>query len=289
MQKEIYKKLLIIFIFGITPAFGKELQVAIVYSSAEAGNSSAYAQVVEGIVKTIKNAHKIEISSENEDLQSLLDNSHPDKVIVLGKAMTEAVNQTSYREQTLSGLMYLRSEDAYGVSLALDGRLLIELVVRLLPSIERIFIVQQTHLQTVDHVTDTSKSSLSVEVREGADSLATIRYLAHLLDSEATSKDAVFIPANLPTNILYEVAKVAWDKRIMLFSTNLSHLDNGALIVAFPNNELLGEQLGRLAVQKEPAKESAKAINFGLNRRVAQHLNIDFDQTGLNAFTLKIK
>jgi len=289
MQKEIYKILLISFIFGISPVFGKEPQVTIVYSAAEALRSSAYAQVVAGVEKTIKNSQALEVSPESDDMQVLIDNNHPDKVIALGRTVVEAVNNTSYRPQILAGLMYFRNDNFNGVSLALDSRFLIRAVGRLVPSIKRIFIIQQADFRTIDYVADSSNSAFSVEVREGVDSLATIRLLAHLLDSEAISTDAVFIPANLPNNILYEVAKVAWDKRIMLFSTNLSHLDNGALMVAFPDNELLGVQLGRLAAQKATANESVNGISFGLNRRVAQHLNVDFDQVDLNAFALKIK
>jgi ABC-type uncharacterized transport system substrate-binding protein len=289
MQKEIYKILLISFIFGIASAFGKEPQVTIVYSGTEASRSSAYALVVAGIEKTLKDTQTLVVGSESDDIQSLLDNTHPDIVIALGKTVAEAVNKTSYRAQTLAGLMYLRSKDTNGVSLALDSRFLIGPVRKLVPSIKRIFIIQQTHYQTIDHVAALSKTSPIVEVREGADSLATIRILGRLLEGEATESDAVFIPANLPNNILYEVAKSAWDKRIILLSTNLSHLDNGALIVAYPDNLALGEQLGRLAYQQTPANESVKGISLGLNRRVAQHLNIDFDQVGLNAFALKIK
>jgi hypothetical protein len=290
MRKEIYRILLVSFIFFSLPIYGKEPQILIAYSGIEASQNSAYAQVITGIEKKLNNAKKLEIDAGVDVLQALLNHNSPDKIIALGKGVVDAVYKTSYREQTLAGLMFFKSGDYSGVSLALDSRVLVDQLFHLVPTVKRVFIIQQAHNQTIDYFPAIDESSPALEVREGVDSLSTIRLLGQLLEKEASATDAVFIPANLPNNILYEVAKIAWDKKVILLSTNLSHLENGALMVAYPDGVALGEQLGRLTTRNEqPSYESVTGVSLALNRRVAQHLTIEFDQASLDLFALKIK
>jgi hypothetical protein len=61
-------------------------------------------------------------------------------------------------------------------------------------------------------------------------------------------------------------------------------------MVAYPDGVALGEQLGRLSNRNEqPSYESVTGVSLALNRRVAQHLTIEFDQASLDLFALKIK
>ncbi len=287
MLKVIYKLVKIGIIFFVYPVLAKEPQVTIVYSTTALQNSTV-AQVISGIENITKHSTRLEVTADGVNVQALLDQTHPDKVIALGKRVVDAVYGTSYRNQTIAGLAYFRPTDYAGVSLALDNRVLVEHLSRFLPSVKRVYVVQQAHYQTIDYIPSELKTSSTVEIREGVDSLETIRILGLLLE-EATANDAVFIPANLPTNILYEIAKVAWDKRVILLSTNLGHLEAGALIAAYPDDMALGEQLGRLVGRTGPVYESIRVIRFALNNRVAQHLAIDFNPDVLNAFTLKLK
>jgi hypothetical protein len=74
-----------------------------------------------------------------------------------------------------------------------------------------------------------------------------------------------------------------------LLSTNLSHLESGVLMVFYPDEEKLGEQLGNLAQNKNTGFENLQSVNAGLNQRVAQHLNIAIDASVLNQFMVKLK
>jgi hypothetical protein len=110
-----------------------------------------------------------------------------------------------------------------------------------------------------------------------------------LVETEATSGDAVMVPANLPDNIFYEIAKIAWDRKITLLSTNLAHLEGGVLMVFYPDEVGLGEQLGALATTDNPGFENLKTVNVGLNQRVAQHLNMAIEPAKLTQFSVTLK
>jgi hypothetical protein len=287
MRKEICKILKVSIFFISCSTFAKDPQVVIVYS-AEGLANPAYAQVIAGIEKINSSAQRIEATNDSNNLLSMLDAAHADRIIALGKGIVDTIYKTEYRERTLAGLMYFNPSEYSGVGLALDNRILVEHLSKLLPTVKRFFIVQQAHFQTIDYLPSNLKSSTTIELREGVDSLDTIRVLGRLLD-EVSASDAIFIPANLPKNILYEVSKVAWDKRLILLSTNLSHLENGALIAAYPDDFALGEQLGRLVGRPGPVYENIRVIKFALNRRVAQHLSLEFSPVVLESFALKIK
>ena len=119
--------------------------------------------------------------------------------------------------------------------------------------------------------------------------VSTIRLLGQLVEQDATTSDAVLIPANLPGNILFEITKIAWDRKIILLSTNLSHLESGVLMVFYPDEEKLGEQLGNLANNSKPGFENLQSVNAGLNQRVAQHLDIAVEASVLDQFSVKLK
>ncbi len=289
MRLGIYKRLLLSFFVFCSPVYGKDLRVVIAYPASEIAQAPTYAHVIEGIEKELGPLERLEVPERADAVQAQLDRLHPDKIIALGKRVAEIVNKTSYLKQSLVGLVHFNASEYNGVSLVLDSRSLFAQISRFVPSIKRVFVVQQVGYQTIDTGAAPSESHPALVIREGIDQLATIRLLGHLVEDEATNTDAVFIPANLPLDILYEVAKVAWDKKVMLLSTNLAHLDTGILIGFYPNELALGTQLGQLAKQKNPGYQSLTGINSALNRKVAQHLTLDFAPATLDLFTVQLK
>lgn len=291
MRKGIYKGLLLcFFVISISsPANGKEPRLVIAYPASETSQALTYTHVIDGIEKAVGHAERLEVTEGSDRVQAQLDRLHPDKVIALGKKVAGTINKTTYLKLMLVGLAHFNHLEYKGVSLTLDSRSLGAQLSRFVPSVKRVFVVQQAGHRTIESVSAISGTLPKLEIREGSDQLATIRLLGHLVGEEATATDAVFIPANLPIDILYEVAKVAWDKKIMLLSTNLAQLDTGTLMGFYPDELALGEQLGQLVTKKNPGFESIKGINSALNRKVAQHLGIDFDPATLDLFTVKIK
>ena len=289
MRLGIYKRLLLSFFVFCSPVYGKDLRVVIAYPASETAQAPIFAHVIEGIEKELGPLERLEVPERDDAVQAQLDRLHPDKIIVLGKRVAEIVNKTSYLKQSLVGLAHFNAVEYNGVSLVLDSQSLVAQLSRFVPSIKRVFVVQQARYQTIDVGSAPSESHPALVIREGIDQLATIRLLGHLVEEEATNTDAVFIPANLPLDILYEVAKVAWDKKVMLLSTNLAHLDTGTLIGFYPNELALGTQLGQLAKQKNPGYQSLTGINSALNLKVAQHLTVDFTPATLDLFTVQIK
>lgn len=281
MQIRIYK-LFILLCLSVSPAFGKEPKVFLAYSSKIAASNPIYAHVITGIENKI-NVKKVDIDDANLSIQALLGQDKPDKIIALGKSIVDEFYKTNYKSKTIAGLMYFQNENYLGIGLTIDSQIMIQQLSKILPNFNRLFIIQQNNFQTISQ----SKNS-QVDFRIEEDSLATIKLLGKLIE-EAEPNDVIFIPANLPKNILYEVTKSAWDKKLGLISTNLGHLESGVLMVVYPDVIALSENLSEMVNKDLMTSENIKTIKFALNERVAQHLTIHFEQKTLESFSIKIK
>ncbi len=287
MRTGIYKELLFCLLFISSPSDGKEPRIVVAYPVSDTTQALTYSHVIDGIEKVLGPTELLEVPEGADTVQTQLNRFNPDKVIVLGKRVAVAINKTAYPKPVLVGLAHFTPSEYSGVSLALDSRSLCTQLSRFLPAVKRVIVVQQAGHQAIVPVVN--ETSPTLELREGSDQLATIRLLGHLVGEEATASDAVFIPANLPIDMLYEVAKVAWDKKIILLSTNLAQLDTGTLMGFYPDELALGVQLGQLALQIKPGYEGIKGIRLALNKKVAQHLGIYFDPATLDLIPVKIK
>jgi len=290
MAKGIYK-LFLLFLFGICfIAHAKEPLVLIAYPAVEEPLHSIYASVIKGIEKKVSHTEHFEVPEDINNLQSDIDKHHPDKIIALGKRVADAALKTTYRKKTLVGMVYSNPDESPGVSLALDSQGLAKQLSQLAPFIKKVYAVQESsHPVITLNAADTPTTTPPIIIKVGDDMVNTIRLLGQLVEQDATTSDAILIPANLPGNILFEITKIAWDRKIILLSTNLSHLESGVLMVFYPDEEKLGEQLGSLVKNSKPGFENLQSVNAGLNQRVAQHLNITIGESVLNQFSVKLK
>jgi hypothetical protein len=289
VKPRIFNGLLCVLFFAVSCSYAVAARVVVVYQTPDPSQEQVYSAVLNGIENKLKTIVKLELSPSTSDLQSQLDSYHPLRVIALDRSVANLVNKTSYKNKLLAGLFSFEANQFSGLSLSLDNRAVAAKLTHFIPSIGRLFIVQQKGFQTIkDSLVKNDKTS-KVKMVNGGDSLATIRLLSNLLEHEATPSDAVFIPPNLPDDILFKIGLAAWDIKIKLFSTNMWHLENGALIVFYPDTIAMGEQLGMMVDKKLPAYETVDAIATGLNRRLAQHHGVDFEPSVQGQFTVKIK
>lgn len=261
----------------------------VVYQAPDSSQEQVYENVLQGVENKVTPIDRLEIPLGATDIQAQLDSFHPDRVIALDKITADLAYKSSYRNKLLVSLFPFQASGYSGVSLTLDNKAVVTRLSRFIPSIGRLFIVQQRGFQTIKDSLNEASGSPKVVMVDGGDSLTTIRLLSNLLEYGVAPPDAVFIPPNLPDDILFRIGLTAWDKKIKLFSTNMWHLENGAMMVFYPNAIALGEQLGVMVGKKLPAFETVNVIDVALNRRLAQHLGIDFEPSVKDQFAVKIK
>ncbi len=188
----------------------------------------------------------------------------------------------------MAGWVYFIPKEQAGINLALDSEFFSQQLSEFAPFINKVFVVQEVTHQSVASQAINLSPKPTLIFREGQDMTATIRLLGNLVETEAIPGEAIMIPANLPANILFEIAKIAWNRKISLLSTNLAHLENGVLMVLYPDEVALGQQLGELAKQNRFVHENLKSAKAGVNLKVAQHLGITIEPSNLDLFSVKV-
>lgn len=304
MMRWIFRALLFAFALFLCGTAYCKVPVLVVYPEADASLQHIYNAVITGIDHQVGSTTQLILTPDMNNLQASLDHLQPEHIIALSKTAAEAVRHSSYHDRLWVGMMAFTHPDYRGVSLTLDSKRLAQQVAQFAPFIKRFFVVQEARNLSVilnDKAAASSSKAIKfkpanensnepdVIIREGVDMITTIRLLGHLVEQEATTRDAVLLPVNLPNDILYEISRIAWDRHIILLSTNLYHLENGALMVLYPDPVALGEQLGLLVAKKNAQSESLQGLKAALNKLIARHLNLDFDEEALQHFEVTIK
>jgi hypothetical protein len=290
---ETYKKSIVFFIgfiiFGVSSAQSENILV--VYPKTINPIKKIYNTTIKGIEKKINNPTLIEIteSTNLEDIEEKIINLQPKKVIALGKNAVELINKSSYKPNLIASLIYFKEHEYNGVSLIIDSRAIIDQLHKLIPKVNKIFFLQDKSFSTIKEYKSTHFKFPMEEVWETKDLHHLLPTIGHILEHTATPNDAIIVPANIPDDILYEVSKIAWDKKILLISTKLSHLEYGVMLVFYPNMTALGKQIGELSSHHSVSYETIKTINTSLNKRVSEHLGINFSVSSLSQFSIVLE
>ena len=144
MTKGIYK-LCHIFLLGICfNAHAKEPLVLIAYPAVEEPLHSIYASVIKGIEKKVSHTEHLEVPEDiTTTFKADIDKHHPDKIIALGKRVADAALKTTYRNQSMVGLVHSNPNESPGVSLALDSQGLAKRLAQFAPFIKKVYAVQE--------------------------------------------------------------------------------------------------------------------------------------------------
>lgn len=112
-------------------------------------------------------------------------------------------------------------------------------------------------------------------LREGA---STYRELLGTLQSPV---DALWLPQGSPfvaeSSVLQMILRAAWDRNIVVFSSNVSHVPKGALFALFPDNTEMGRALARLATgagETPAGLQVLEQLDTAINIRTANHLGL---------------
>jgi len=92
---------------------------------------------------------------------------------------------------------------------------------------------------------------------------------------------ALWLPQGSPflaeSSVLQMILRTAWDRNIIVFSSNVSHVPKGALFALFPDNVEMGRALGRLASgppEDGDGIEVLEQLDTAINIRTANHLGL---------------
>ncbi|WP_347990288.1 hypothetical protein [Methylomonas sp. AM2-LC] len=274
MLKEICKKISILLLLTSFCSQAKDGRYVLIYNPDHIKNSS-FSNIVSSFESNVQGALVIETKSIDQSILNLISSVNPEKILVSSRSLIDELKSINNKTQLFATGFYFNSDKYNGVSLKFEGKFLIEKLFKSIRGIKKIYVVEQNDFNVINK---SNYLNDRVEWKSGSDMVETIRIIYNIIDS-ANQNDAIIIPANLPSNMLYEITKAAWKNRIVLISTSINQLESGVLIAIYPNVNSLSEQITKFIQQDKIKYESVENFDIALNKRVSQHLDIQVDAT----------
>lgn len=194
--------------------------------------------------------------------------------IYMGAGLIVAVVANRQYESVLSGGILLKpSADVYMANL-LD----------VYAKISQIYVVYNPEYDQdlVDDAKDIAeRAGIAFTTMEATDIReAAAGYQKSLQEAKAYS--AIWLlPDNgfLDSSLLSKILDVAWEKKLIVFSSNPLFVKHGALFAVYPDNRGVGVTLGELALSAENGEklplQPLRNVRLAVNERTINHLGID--------------
>ncbi len=281
-------------ILPTVPALGAgstAARVAVVYPQVRDPYRAVFRAIVDGInAETTQGAEVFEIAPEEtiEAVTARLAERQLDAVVLLGKRGLDLSNHIESPERRVVGAVFAKPGDiAAGVSatsLAPAPRMLFTKLRELAPAVKRIHVIYGADEN--DWLIELARgdaAKLGYElvplrkesIREGASAYR------ELLKQVESPQDAIWLLQASPfldeNSVLQMVLRAAWDRNLVVFSSNPSHVPKGALFALFPDNNAMGRHLAQQLLG--PASPSARLLpleqlDTAINIRTADHLGL---------------
>jgi putative ABC transport system substrate-binding protein len=191
----------------------------------------------------------------------------------------------------------------YGITLNPDPAPLLQRLKSLAPGVTRVLVVYQRE-QDGWMIEKAAKPAQELGITLQASAVENLSEAANkyrdLLNNQSSDTDAMWLLQDSAVMdeqaMLPMILKEAWDRRLIVFSSNPSFVKRGVLFALYPDNYNMGRSLGDMArriqasgIQHNPATqriESLRDLLIAFNVRTAAHLGIKYSREDLNNFDL---
>jgi len=289
------------------PASSGPGSIAVIYPDIGEPYRSIFSQIIEGIEgksKTRVMSFPVGANQSAQELAAELRQQNVQMVIALGRNGLKAASGLDRSIGiVVGGVLSVAENETRGMSvhsLAPDPALLFERLKGLMPSIRRVFVVYDPRRNgwLIQLAREAARSQgLELVAQEALDLKSAMRFYQDDLASADPKRDALWLPQDLVTvdesAALPFVLQEAWNRSLVVFSSNVAHVKRGALFSLYPNNVELGRNLAGAALaqlssgsQGGRAMVPLKEVLMAVNVRTADHLGLGLGQRQKLAFDL---
>lgn len=291
----------------LSAAVGADSPVLVVlYPEVPQPYRTVFADLISGIEQRSRMA-RVQSYALAEDvdprtLKPRLESQGANVVITLGRAATHAYEASGLAVPQVIGALDLSPQTrpaASGISLSVDPVLLFSTLKRLAPQIKRVVVVYNPDRDRwiIDRAGQvTSAHQLTLLPLKASGLRESAQHFLEILNTANPDTDSIWLPMDSqivdPEVILPVIIEQSWQRRLVVFSSNLMHVNLGVLFALYPDNQALGRQLAEMALQvaqdpsAKPGIEPLRAVKRALNLRVAAHLGLAVDRETERQFEL---
>lgn len=284
--------------------------IAVVYPEIGEPYRNVFTKIIEGIedqVSSRVSSFAIGANNNPQDLSAELRRQDIRIVITLGRqglkvanavantAATTAANSARDIGIIAGGVLSVPEAEARDFSissLAPDPTLLFNRLKSLAPNIKRVFVVydpRQNDWLIRLAKEATASRGLELVTYEARDLKSALRIYQEIILASDVRKDALWLPQDSTTveetSVLPLVLQESWNRNMLIFSSNVTHVKRGALFSLYPDNFELGRSLGGLALRQiasgsyrtNTGMAALKDVLFAVNIRTASHLGLNVE------------
>ncbi len=274
----------------------KALQIGVLYPTVSREYSSMFKQLIAGIKSktgVVIRTYRINENTTPDDIKEWSEKLNISGFIALGQQTYKLANLLDSDLPLVAGGMVATPPGISGISLSAQPEAFFRQLRKTNPKISRVFFVysQRNNGWLIPGARSLSQKYKVefVPLKVNDFRQATLQYQI-VLNSVDPQKDAIWLPLDnvAPLNILLpEILRVSWDKKVTVFSNNLSHARRGVLFALYPDHFKQGKRLLALVQNRIDSLITtaelypSKNLKTAVNVRTASHLNIRFSREQL--------
>ncbi len=302
--------LMVLAAFGLAgmPGFSaaESRPVAILYPDVREPYRGVFVSIVQGIEDGLKIPANQYIIEEGESIQTLgaqLARERVKSVIALGRIGLQAARKFPREIPVIVGAVLIppnpEAAEFTGITLTPDPKVLFNWLKTLTPDVKRVTVIYNRDRDEwgIDQAREAARPQGLVLNALPAENIREAAALYRdFLNQIKDGTDALWLPQDdsiLDENALLPVIlKEAWDKNLVVFSSNPEYVKKGVLFSLYPDNRGLGRSLAEMAMermeggQKSPAILALKDLLIAVNSRTAEHLGLRFTNQEKRKFDL---
>lgn len=303
MGRVLWKVLALAMLWGavVGEVYAQSMTVAVLYPEV----TGSYTQVFESIIQGVGQASGVHVvsmevpgSAEPEAVEAWLNKEGADAIIALGQRGYTLAKALGTERPVVVGATLISPNGLTGISLAAHPDQFFRRLGRLTPPVKRVFIVySEKNNGWLIPIARASAERHGVKLlaRPAADARVAVRQYKQILTEVEDLQDAIWLPLDNVApdkTILPMVLEAAWNKRLVVFSNNPSHVQKGALFSLFPDHLGMGRRLAEMALgllesrDNNPGVVPLSDLKLAVNLRTASHLGMLYTPSEKRSFAL---
>ncbi|WP_461482120.1 ABC transporter substrate-binding protein [Porticoccus sp.] len=259
-------------------------ELMVLYPEVKAPFSKVFEDISEGAKEKFNGHTSLVALDDKADAGAAIAAKKPDVVLALGKRSLASVNAAGSQVPLVLGAVN-SGEYAYpGILMVPDPEVVLDRLLMLAPNVKRVHVIQKSKgddLQLKGAQEYLAGRGVQLMIDYSADLREAASIYGKMLEN-ANSGDAVWILQDgsyVNSAIFSLLLDAAWNKNLVVFSSNPLHVKHGALFAVYPDNKKMGASLGEIANQvlrkeADPNMKPLRDVLVAVNERTGNHLGI---------------
>lgn len=268
-------------------------RLLVIYPQSSPAYDQIFKEIIDGIDSYPAAIHfvlPVLPTTSAQELSSYVSANGINAIIALGKQTYDLASALKEQLPVIHGGLMINPDGHIGISLAGAPQQFFARLSEIAPGVRRVFTVyNEENSGWIIHLAQQVAKSRGIELKAypANDIREAVQKFRTIVDQARDSSDAIWLLLDniLPDKTIMPMAlEAAWQRKVVLFSSNPSHTRRGALFALFPDHQQMGHSLAELAVAKsaerprQPEVLPLSNLKISLNRRTAAHLGLSYDK-----------